>query len=131
MMKSSDMMKLLRKKQDVKLNDLHPEMRTSAMEILAELRQANPKNNWLMEQGVRSTKEQKKLVEANKSWVPVSKHQSGRAVDIRPYPGNKSVSYEENPAPYQSLGVLAKRKKLGWGGDWGKRDWGHIEMKEK
>jgi peptidoglycan L-alanyl-D-glutamate endopeptidase CwlK len=81
--------------------------------------------------GMRTKREQEKLVLRGASWTMNSKHLVGRAIDFAAYI-NGGIRWETQP--YEAIGNAFKKAaaELGvlivWGGDWTKKDMGHIEL---
>lgn len=90
--------------------------------------------------GVRTVEEQKINVAAGKSWTMNSKHLTGKAVDLAPWP----IHWADTEMFCVLAGVMrAVAYTLGvtlrWGGDWNRnnstldeksRDYGHFEIVE-
>lgn len=90
--------------------------------------------------GVRTLEEQRINVARGKSWTMKSKHLTGMAVDLVPYP----VDWDDVEIFCVLAGVMKAAAhtigvKLRWGGDWNQnmstkdehnRDYGHFEIVE-
>jgi peptidoglycan L-alanyl-D-glutamate endopeptidase CwlK len=65
------------------------------------------------------------------TWTMKSKHIGGNAIDFATLVGGR-ISWQEThyPAVGRAFKLAAKELKtpIVWGGDWKKRDWGHIEL---
>lgn len=84
--------------------------------------------------GLRTTRQQRKLVEAGASRTMRSKHLSGRAVDVALHDENGGVSWEFERYAEFAQDVYEAADHLGisifWGGEWPTlRDGPHFELK--
>lgn len=88
-------------------------------------------------EGVRSGERQAELVKANKSWVKVSRHESGDAVDLAAFPDNypNDVSWEAKH--YEQINEAMQKAaqthgcRLTWGGHWKVRDYMHFQFESE
>lgn len=119
------------------LNDLKPEFRRIAVEVLAQLLEADI--HVMIVCTGRTQAEQDAAVAAGRSKVRVSKHQVGLAMDVCPLAvwqlhGPDKLQWGPDPA-WQRIGAIAERNGLRWGGRFGESrpgagdgwDPGHIE----
>lgn len=115
-----------------RLDDLHPDFKPKAMELLARC----------VEQGIavmvvdtlRTKEEQAANIAKGVSWTPNSKHLIGKAIDICPYEtwaahGPDKLNWDGADPIWTKLGVLGESIGLVWGGRWRVRDLGHFELK--
>jgi peptidoglycan L-alanyl-D-glutamate endopeptidase CwlK len=83
-------------------------------------------------EGMRDAKRQAALKKAGASWVTVSRHQSGHAVDVVALVGGE-VDWK-SIATFKAINDAVQKaaKEYGipiiWGGNWKKRDYGHFEL---
>lgn len=89
--------------------------------------------DFMVIEGIRNINRQRELVAAGKSKTMNSRHLTGHAVDLCPYP----VDWED-PEKFVAISIAMKEaaKELGikieWGGDW-KNGWDkpHFELSRK
>jgi peptidoglycan LD-endopeptidase CwlK len=87
--------------------------------------------------GIRTAKEQSLLFKEGKSkadgYKKLSKHQSGKALDVYAYVDGKA-SWEEEHLSMVACAVLQAASRLGyaldWGGLWKWQDMPHFELRE-
>ena len=116
-----------------KLDNLHPDFRPLAVELLASCVEAGIPVAIL--DTLRTPQEQLVLIQRNRSWTTKSKHLVGKAIDIAPWEefnrhGPDKFQWDANDPVWQKIGRIGKRLELIWGGDWTKKDMGHFELKE-
>lgn len=110
------------------LRGVHPKLVAVVEEAIA-----TTKRDFTVAEGVRSIERQKHLVAKGKSKTMNSRHITGHAVDIFPYPtggdidGDGILSIEDWDEYYpQADAMIAAAKKLNvplrWGGNWGVTD---------
>lgn len=84
-------------------------------------------------EGLRSEQRQQELIDAGKSWVKKSKHQTGCAVDVAAFPfGYDEASwdlahYAEINKAFQEAG-RRHGARITWGGNWTQRDGVHFQI---
>lgn len=91
------------------------------------------KQDFVVIEGLRSLERQKELVKAGKSRTMNSRHLTGHAVDICPYPVDWS-SKEKFQAINDAMEQAAKELdvNIDWGGDWkGAWDKPHYELNRR
>ena len=81
----------------------------------------------------RTEIEQAANVAAGTSWVAHSKHQDGLAMDVAPFSqyalhGERKLEWDASDPAWATIGAIAARIGLRWGGLWKVRDMGHVEM---
>lgn len=116
----------LRSKQN--LSGVHHDLR-SVVELAIKLTE----QDFMVIEGIRNINRQRELVATGKSKTMNSRHLTGHAVDLCPYP----VDWED-PKKFLAISVAMKEaaEQLGipieWGGDW-KNGWDkpHFELSRK
>lgn len=121
-----------------KLDDLTPECRALAVELLARLCEAGIAV--CIVNTLRTPEEQEENIRRGVSWTKNSRHLSGRAIDIAPYDiyqltGPDKLKWNASDPVWQRIGEIGESVGLVWGGRWGqqpgstaKPDLGHFEM---
>jgi len=112
----------------VRLKGIHPVLAQKVNAIIIELEQKgwNP----VIGSGLRTLKEQKKLLKKGYTTTLRSKHLTGRAVDIvdKRY-GWSGKASNLNFQFWKDLGEAAKRQGLIWGGNWKTfKDVAHVQL---
>lgn len=85
-------------------------------------------------EGLRTKERQEEMVKQGKSWIKVSKHQSGEAVDLAAFPKNYPGQVSWEARHYMILNDAMQRAaqihnaRLTWGGHWKQRDYGHFQI---
>ncbi len=113
------------------INTLHPEIRASVREFVADLESQGMKT--LVRQGDRSNEEQAVLLARGVTKAPpgYSFHNHGLACDILPIEGkyySNLANEEYTEATRKIYRDTAKRHGFEWGGDWKFTDEAHIQM---
>jgi peptidoglycan L-alanyl-D-glutamate endopeptidase CwlK len=116
---------------DKKLDDLAPDFKLLAVELLARL----------VETGIlvcivetlRTEAQHQEDLASGHSWVTHSKHQDGLAIDICPFSvwtekGEDKLQWDASDPIWARIGEIGKKLGLTWGGDWEVRDMGHFEL---
>jgi len=122
-----------------RLDDLHPDFRRQAVEVLAQL----------LEEGItvkiictgRTAAEQDAAVNRGASKVAHSRHQDGMAIDLCPYhtwalEGPDKLSWDAKNPGFDAIGRIGEKLGLRWGGRFGESspgvgdgwDRGHLQM---
>lgn len=114
-----------------KLDDLSPEFKPLAMELLARCVEAQIAV--LIVDTRRTPEEHAANVAKGVSWTQHSKHLDGDAIDIVPfdtwlYHGADKVLWDAADPVWHRLGAIGKAIGLRWGGDWKQKDMGHFEL---
>jgi peptidoglycan L-alanyl-D-glutamate endopeptidase CwlK len=89
-------------------------------------------------QGVRTLAQQRALYASGRTkpgpivtWTLKSKHIGGNAIDFACLVGGR-ISWQATHYPAvgraMKLAAAELKIKINWGGDWKKRDWGHVEL---
>lgn len=114
-----------------KLDDLDPQFKPLAMELLARLVEANIV---VMIVNTRRTHAEQQANLANGvSWVQHSKHEEGLAIDVCPWGqyqlhGPDKLDWNASDPIWERIGAIGESLGLRWGGRWTKRDLGHFEQ---
>lgn len=115
------------------LDDLNPEFRKIAIEILARLIEA--KIPVLIVDTLRTPAEHEVNLANGTSWVKHSKHLDGLAIDIVPYEefklsGPDKLQWTTSNPVWTKIGQIGKAvdDRVIWGGDWAVKDMGHFEI---
>lgn len=114
------------------LDDLSPQFRPLAVELLARLVEAGIPV--LIVDTLRTPKDQAQYVAKGVSWTTHSKHLTGDAIDICPYEtyalhGEDKLRWDASDPIWTRIGQLGERVGLVWGGRWTQKDLGHFERK--
>lgn len=117
-----------------KLDDLSPQFRPLAIELLARLTEAGIAV--MIIDTLRTPAEHAANLAAGKSWVKRSKHLDGDAIDICPYAiydadGPDKLNWSASHPIWQKIGPIGESLGLRWGGRWAVRDMSHFEYVEK
>lgn len=112
------------------LDDLAPVFRPLAFELLARCVEAGIAVEIICTG--RTQAEQDAAVASGHSWVLVSKHQSGLAIDICPFQiwmevGPDKLAWNADDPQWAKIGAIGEALGLRWGGRWKQRDLGHLE----
>lgn len=114
------------------LDDLSPRMRPLADRFLAKLMEA--RIPVMIVTTLRTPEEQAEKVAKGLSWVTVSKHQSGDAIDVAPYAiydlhGPDKAQWDETDPIWTRIGQIGQGCGLKWGVIKGgvRVDVGHFE----
>lgn len=125
----------LGKRSRSRLEGLHPDL-VAVVERAIEI----TKQDFMVGEGMRSLARQRRLVAAGKSTTMNSRHLTGHAVDIHPYPYDGDVDGDgiPNGADWDQYWPLERAMKtaaqelnvaLIWGGDWnGFKDGPHFQL---
>lgn len=113
-----------------KLDDLAPEFRPLACELIARCAEAGIAVMIIYTR--RTQAEQDALIAGGRSWTTHSRHLTGHAIDICPYEeyelvGPDKLQWNGSDPVWQRIGNIGKGLGLVWGGDWTQRDLGHFE----
>lgn len=116
------------------LDALAPEFKPKAIELLARCVEAGIAVRIINTK--RTAEEQAAILARGASWVPRSKHQDGLAIDICPYSvfdlkGPDKLQWDGGDPVWEKIGIIGEALGLRWGGRWGKKDYGHFELKTK
>lgn len=109
-----------------RLEDLAPEFRTLAEELLSRL--GNAGIDVLVVYTRRTPEEQAALIAARRSWTPKSRHLTGHAIDVVPPELAKLPNWAPEDPLWERIGVIGEEMGLRWGGRWRQRDCPHFEM---
>ena len=88
-------------------------------------------------EGMRSAARQAELIDAGKSWVKVSKHQSGDAVDVAAFPNDYPGDVSWEAKHYASINKAVQQAaqlhdcRVTWGGHWKQRDYVHFQFESE
>lgn len=113
------------------LNDLSPRFRPLAVELLAQIVEADIPV--LIIETRRTPEKHAADLAAGRSWVAHSLHQDGDAIDLCPYAqfalhGDRKLEWEKTDPAWLVLGALGEAIGLRWGGRWQEKDMGHFEF---
>jgi hypothetical protein len=113
-----------------KLDDLVVPFRTKVFEFIARCAEAGIPV--MIVETLRSLEEHKRNLALKRSWVAVSKHCSGQAIDVCPYDvyqlsGPDKLKWDGNATVWQIIGVIGEKCGLRWGGRWKVKDMCHFE----
>jgi hypothetical protein len=118
---------------DTRLNSLDPAFRPIAVEWIARCVEAGIPV--VIINTLRTPAEQATAIATGHSWTKHSRHLIGWAIDCCPYEsyllhGPDKLNWNAGDPVWQRMGALAKAidPRVIWGGDWLKRDMGHIEV---
>lgn len=114
-----------------KLDDLDPQMRPLAFELLARLTEAGL--CVMVIDTLRTPEEHAANLAKGVSWTKHSKHLDGKAIDICPFflwdlYGPDKLQWDAADPVWQKVGEIGERVGLKWGGRWKVRDMGHFEI---
>lgn len=113
------------------LDDLSPEMRAKAVELLARCVEAGIMV--VIVDTLRTPQEHAQNMANGTSWTTHSKHLDGDAIDIAPLEtyilrGAKKIEWDGSDPAWQRLGLIGESIGLRWGGRWTLKDYGHFEI---
>jgi D-alanyl-D-alanine carboxypeptidase len=119
------------------LDDLTPEFKPVAMELLARCAEAGIPV--MVINTLRSEADQAVNIANGVSWTTHSKHlaqpPSGKAdaIDVCPYAqydlhGPDKLQWDGKDAVWAKIGTIGERLGLTWGGRWQQQDLGHFEF---
>lgn len=113
------------------LDDLSPEFKPLAIELLARLCEAGIPV--MVIDTLRTPNEQAMNIANGVSWTKNSKHLTGDAIDICPYEeyslsGPDKLQWESDNPVWKKIGAIGERLGLVWGGKWKQKDMGHFEL---
>jgi len=116
---------------DRKLDDLAPNFKGLAMELLARLTEAGIAV--MVVETLRTEAQHQEDLANGRSWIAHSKHQDGLAIDIAPYElynesGPDKLDWDSGHGVWEQIGQTGKALGLTWGGDWTHKDMGHFEL---
>ena len=115
-----------------KLDDLSPEMRPLAMELLARCVEAGIAV--IIVDTLRTPEEHAENVRRGVSWVKHSKHLDGDAIDVAPFSqyalhGPDKLQWDGDDPIWIKIGKIGEAVGLRWGGRWVHTpDLGHFEL---
>jgi hypothetical protein len=112
------------------LDDLSPEFKPLALELLARLTEA--RIPVLIVDTLRTAAEQAENLKNGVSWTLNSRHLTGDAIDIVPYQvyhleGPDKLTWDASNPIWSRIGPIGEKLGLIWGGRWKVRDLGHFE----
>lgn len=112
------------------INDLAPEFKGKAIELLARFCEAGIPV--LIVDTLRTPEEHAQNLANGTSWIKHSKHLDGLAIDVCPYAlydlhGPDKLQWDGRDPVWQKLGAIGKKLGFVWGGDWKVKDLGHFE----
>jgi len=115
------------------LDDLAPQFRPFAVELLARLTEA--KIPVLIVDTLRTPEEHQANLLRGVSWTQRSKHLDGLAIDVVPYSlydahGPDKLNWDASAPVWKKIGLIGERAGMRWGGRWKQRDMGHFEYVE-
>ena len=113
------------------LDDLSPEMRAKAVELLARCVEAGIVV--MIVDTLRTPAEHAENLANGTSWTTHSKHLDGDAIDVAPLEqyvlhGRKKIEWDGSDPVWARIGALGEAIGLRWGGRWAVRDMGHFEL---
>lgn len=114
-----------------RLDDLAPDFRPLAVELLARLSEA--RIPVVIVYTLRTPDEQAEMIRRNVSWTTHSRHLTGHAIDLVPYMtyqlhGANKVLWDGSDPVWARMGAIGEALGLVWGGRWAQRDLGHFEL---
>ena len=116
-----------------KLDDLDPEFKPKAIELLARFCEAGIPV--MIVDTLRTPEEHAANLAAGVSWTKRSKHLDGKAIDVAPFAiydlhGPDKLQWDGKDPVWKRLGEIGKKLGFRWGGDFkppAKPDLGHFE----
>jgi peptidoglycan L-alanyl-D-glutamate endopeptidase CwlK len=117
------------------LDDLVPEMRSKAFELIARCCEAGIPV--MIIDTLRTEAEQRQYVARGVSWTLNSKHLTGHAIDLCPYAqfelhGPDRLAWNTDEPAWQVIGEIGEQLGLTWGGRWNRTpDYGHFELNDR
>ena len=117
------------------LDDLVPELRTKAFELIARCAEADIPVKII--DTLRTKAEQDVYLRKGVSWTSNSKHLTGRALDICPYeiytaaPGGDKLLWNVEHPIWDTIVTIGERLGLKAGARWAVRDFGHFELPDE
>lgn len=120
------------------LNDLAPEFRPLAFELIARCAEAGI--CLLIVDTIRTPAEQAANIANGVSWTTNSKHlpqpphSLSHAIDVAPYEiyqlhGPDKLQWNNDDPVWQKIGAIGEALGLRWGGRWTQKDMGHFEYR--
>ena len=114
-----------------KLDDLSPEFKPLAIELLARCVEA--RIPIFVIDTLRTPAEHAENLRSGRSWTIRSKHLDGDAIDVAPLQeyvlhGPAKANWNANDPVWQKIGAIGESLGLRWGGRWKQRDMGHFEL---
>lgn len=113
-----------------KLNDLEPEFRRTAVELIARIVEAGIAV--MIVDTLRTPEEHAANLAKGVSWTKHSLHLIGRAIDLAPYEqyqlhGPDKLNWNADDPIWLQMGKIGESMGLVWGGRWQQKDMGHFE----
>ena len=114
-----------------KLDDLHPEFKPIACELISRIVEAGI--CVMIVDTLRTPEEQAENLRKGVSWTKNSRHLSGRAIDLCPYEiwnlhGPDKLMWKSSDPAWEKMGIIGEKLGLRWGGRWEQKDMGHFEL---
>ena len=116
------------------LDDLSPDFKPAAIELLARLVEAGIQVTIVDTR--RTLVEHEENLRKGVSWTKHSKHLDGDAIDIVPFlqwnlHGEDKLQWDGKDPIWQRIGKIGEGLGLRWGGNWRQKDLGHFELVRK
>ena len=113
------------------LDDLSPEMREKAVELLARCVEAGIAI--VVVDTLRTPEEHAQNLANGTSWTKYSRHLDGDAIDIAPFEsyalyGSDKIRWDATDTIWRKIGMIGESIGLRWGGRWQIPDLGHFEI---
>lgn len=113
------------------LDDLSPEMRAKAVELLARCVEAGIVV--VIVDTLRTPEEHAQNLANGTSWTQRSKHLDGDAIDVAPLEsyllhGPDKIKWDAGDPIWRRIGMIGESLGLRWGGRWTIPDLGHFEI---
>lgn len=113
-----------------RLNDLAPQFKTIAFELLARCAEAGIPV--MIINTLRTQAEHEANLANGVSWTTHSLHLDGLAIDICPYyqytlHGPSKLTWDASDPAWTTIGEIGESLGLRWGGRWKQRDMSHFE----
>lgn len=121
-----------------RLDDLHPDLKPKAIELIARCVEAGIPI--MIVDTLRTPEEHAANLAAGTSWTKRSKHLDGRAIDVAPWLewrlyGPDKLQWDASDPVWLRIGKIGEALGLVWGGRWGhapgstaEPDPGHFEL---